>query len=125
MSETIEKLIEEMAQNGGAITTTDCMTPIEINLARSMGRLHVREDGIGVALRSPQWVEMVKDGMAIRLIDAIRQDDPGSMNLIMRISALEEALNDCISSFRSDGKTTMVSEERLEAWQNILNDDDT
>lgn len=47
---------------------------------------------------------------------------PGSLHpVVRRIRELEAALADCLSTYREDAKTVLVTEERQEAWVNVLN----
>lgn len=47
---------------------------------------------------------------------------PGSLHpVVRRICELEAALADCLSTYREDAKTVIVTEERQETWREVLN----
>ena len=43
--------------------------------------------------------------------------------LFARVEALQTALADVLSTFREDGKTTVITGERQEAWRAVLDND--
>lgn len=57
---TIDKLIEQLAAEGGAIVTTNDCSVMEIADARATNRMAVREDGIGFIRRTAEWLELQK-----------------------------------------------------------------
>ena len=67
---TAIELLEDLATKGGAIVATGNCSPLEIAVARRCGDMAVREDGIGFIRRSPGWVKMADEGLAVRAYDA-------------------------------------------------------
>lgn len=57
MTKTPEQLINDLAEQGGAIVSTDSCSPLEIAAARSAGDMAVREDGVGFVRRQKLYVE--------------------------------------------------------------------
>ena len=70
MTKTTDQLLEDLAMKGGAIVATGNCSPLEIAVARRCGDMAVREDGIGFIRRSPGWVKMADEGLAMRCHDA-------------------------------------------------------
>ena len=69
MTKTIDQLLEDLATKGGAIVATGECSPLEIAVARRCGDMAVRDDGIGFIRRSPGWVKMADEGLAVRAYD--------------------------------------------------------
>ena len=70
MTKTPEQLLEDLTTKGGAIICTGQCSVHEINIERALGNMAVREDGIGFIRKGPEWVEMVREGLAVRAYDA-------------------------------------------------------
>ena len=70
MTKTTDQLLEDLAMKGGAIVATGNCSPLEIAVARRCGDMAVRDDGIGFIRRSPGWVKMADEGLAVRAYDA-------------------------------------------------------
>lgn len=66
---TPELMIQKLLDEGGAIVGSDSCSPVEISMAKSMGRFSIMPDGCGILLRSSLWVKMADDGLAARLAD--------------------------------------------------------
>ena len=69
MTKTTDQLLEDLATKGGAIVATGECSPLEIAVARRCGDMAVRDDGIGFIRRSPGWVKMADEGLAVRAYD--------------------------------------------------------
>ena len=69
MTKTTDQLLEDLATKGGAIVATGECSPLEIAVARRCGDMAVRADGIGFIRRSPGWVKMADEGLAVRAYD--------------------------------------------------------
>ena len=77
MTKAIDQLLDDLAMNGGAIVATGNCSPLEIAVARRCGDMAVRDDGIGFVRRSPGWVTMADEGLAVRAYDrAMRRPQP-------------------------------------------------
>jgi hypothetical protein len=53
-------LIEKLTAEGGAIVTSNECSELEIGDARITGRFSVRDDGIGLVLRTKEWLALQK-----------------------------------------------------------------
>lgn len=78
MTKTPEQLLEDLAVKGGAIICTGQCSVHEINIERALGNMAVREDGIGFIRKGPEWVEMVKEGLAVRAYDVAMRPRPNA-----------------------------------------------
>ena len=58
---TTDKLMDQLAAEGGAIVTSDECSEMEIADAQATGRFAVREDGIGYVRRYAEWLAIQID----------------------------------------------------------------
>jgi hypothetical protein len=63
LNEFVSRLIEE----GGAIVTSDALTPGEITISRTAGRMFVTAEGYGLHLKPKLWLEQQNERMMERL----------------------------------------------------------
>ena len=69
MTKTTDQLLEDLAMKGGAIVATAISSGEHSPVARRCGDMAVRDDGIGFIRRSPGWVKMADEGLAVRAYD--------------------------------------------------------
>lgn len=58
--QTIEQLVRQLREEGGAIVNTGACSEMEIADARSSGRYAVDEDGFGYVRRYKEWLRKIE-----------------------------------------------------------------
>jgi hypothetical protein len=63
----LAKFINRLIEEGGALVTSDVLSPGEIALSRATGRMFVTPDGFGLHLKPKSWLEQQNERMLNRM----------------------------------------------------------
>jgi hypothetical protein len=64
---TLEDFVNRMITEGGAIVTSDALSPGEIAVSRAAGRMFVTSEGYGLHLKPKLWLEQQNERMLTRM----------------------------------------------------------